>query len=157
MTDSEKKMRLDDAIVSPGASLSQAMAQLERVGIGALLLCDADGHLCGVLTDGDIRRAVLRGRRLDDSCGAIATVNPISAQAPVMPEDALRIMDARDIHHLPVVDAEGRLLDLVLRQDLTVDGDYIWNERRLVASIISPMPHFQRRWSNSTKPLRAFF
>jgi dTDP-glucose pyrophosphorylase/CBS domain-containing protein len=138
MTDSEKKMRLADAIVSPGASLSQAMAQLERMGIGALLLCDADGHLCGLLTDGDIRRAILLGRTLDDSCGAIATVNPISAEAPVTPEDALRVMDIHDIHHLPVVDKEGHLLDLVLRQDLTVNGDYVWNERRLMASIIAP-------------------
>ncbi len=138
MTDSEKKTRLTDAIVSPGTSISQAMAQLERNGIGALLLCDADNHLCGLLTDGDIRRAILQGGSLDDSCSGIATLNPVRAEAPVTPEDALRIMDAHDIHHLPAVDAEGRVLDLVLRQDLTVDGDYVWNERRLKAAIIAP-------------------
>ena len=138
MKNAGKEWRLADSIVAPGTSISQAMGQLEHVGIGALLLCDADRGLCGLLTDGDIRRAILKGRSLDDSCGAIATLNPVKVEAPVTPEDALRIMDAHDIHHLPVVDAAGRVQDLLLRQDLTIDGKYAWNERRLKAAIISP-------------------
>ena len=138
MKNSEKETRLADSIVAPGTSISQAMAQLERAGIGALLLCDADRRLCGLVTDGDIRRAVLQGRSLDDSCSVIATLNPVKVEAPVTPEDALRIMDAHDIHHLPAVDAAGRVQDLVLRQDLAVEGDHAWNERRLSAVIIAP-------------------
>ena len=138
MTDSEKKTRLADAIAPPEISISKAMAQLERNGIGALLLCDVDNHLRGFLTDGDIRRAILHGGSLNDSCSGIATLDPIKAQAPVTPEDAMRIMDAHDIHHLPAVDAEGHVQDLILRQDLVVEGDYAWNERRLKASIIAP-------------------
>ena len=138
MKNSEKETRLADSIVAPGTSISQAMAQLERAGIGALLLCDADRRLCGLVTDGDIRRAVLQGRSLDDSCSVIATLNPVKVEAPVTPEDALRIMDAHDIHHLPAVDAAGRVQDLVLRQDLAVEGDHAWNERRLRAVIIAP-------------------
>ena len=138
MKNSEKETRLADSIVAPGTSISQAMAQLERAGIGALLLCDADRRLCGLVTDGDIRRAVLQGRSLDDSCSVIATLNPVKVEAPVTPEDALRIMNAHDIHHLPAVDAAGRVQDLVLRQDLAVEGDHAWNERRLRAVIIAP-------------------
>jgi dTDP-glucose pyrophosphorylase/CBS domain-containing protein len=138
MKNSEKERRLADSIVSPGASISQAMAQLERGGIGALLLCDADTRLCGLLTDGDIRRAILQGRSLDDPCSAIATLNPVKVEVPVSPEDALRIMNAQDINHLPAVDAAGRVQDLILRQDLAVDGDHAWNERRLSAAIIAP-------------------
>ncbi len=138
MTNSEKETRLADSIVAPGTSISQAMAQLERAGIGALLLCDADRRLCGLVTDGDIRRAVLQGRSLDDSCSVIATLNPVKVEAPVTPEDALRIMTAHDIQHLPAVDAAGRVQDLVLLQDLAVEGDDAWNERRLRAVIIAP-------------------
>jgi dTDP-glucose pyrophosphorylase/CBS domain-containing protein len=138
MKNSEKETRLADSIVAPGTSISQAMAQLERAGIGALLLCDPDRRLCGLMTDGDIRRAILQGRSLDDSCSVIATLNPVKVEAPVTPEDALRIMDAHDIHHLPAVDAAGRVQDLVLRQDLAVEGDHAWNERRLRAVIIAP-------------------
>jgi dTDP-glucose pyrophosphorylase/CBS domain-containing protein len=138
MKNSEKETRLADSIVAPGTSISQAMAQLERAGIGALLLCDADRRLCGLVTDGDIRRAVLQGRSLDDSCSVIASLNPVKAEAPVTPEDALRIMNAHDIQHLPAVDAAGRVQELVLLQDLAVEGDHAWNERRLRAVIIAP-------------------
>jgi dTDP-glucose pyrophosphorylase/CBS domain-containing protein len=138
MKNSEKEARLAASIVAPGTSISRAMAQLERAGFGALLLCDPDRRLCGLLTDGDIRRAILKGRSLDDSCNAIATLNPVKVDAPVTPEDALRIMNAHDIHHLPAVDAAGRVQDFVLRQDLAVEGDHAWNERRLRAAIIAP-------------------
>jgi dTDP-glucose pyrophosphorylase/CBS domain-containing protein len=138
MKNFDKETRLADSIVAPGTSISQAMAQLERAGIGVLLLCDADRRLCGLVTDGDIRRAVLQGRSLHDSCSVIATLNPVKVEAPVTPEDALRIMNAHDIHHLPAVDTAGRVQDLVLRQDLAVEGDHAWNERRLRAVIIAP-------------------
>jgi dTDP-glucose pyrophosphorylase/CBS domain-containing protein len=138
MTNSEKETRLASSIVAPGTSISQAMAQLERAGIGALLLCDDDRHLCGLVTDGDIRRAVLQGRSLDDSCSVIATLNPVKVEAPVTSEDALRVMNAHDIHHLPAVDAAGHVQDLVLLQDLAVEGDHAWNERRLSAVVIAP-------------------
>jgi len=138
MKNSDKETRLADSIVVPGTSISQAIAQLERAGIGALLLCDAERRLCGLVTDGDIRRAVLQGRSLNDPCSVIATRNPVKVEAPVTPEDALRIMNAHDIHHLPAVDAAGRVQELILRQDLAVDSDQAWNERRLRAVIIAP-------------------
>lgn len=137
MKSSEKETRLARCIAAPGTPISQAMAQLERTGIGALLLCNADRRLCGLLTDGDIRRAILQGRSLDEPSSVIATVNPVKAEAPLTPEDALRIMNAHDIHHLPLVDAAGRVQDLLLRQDLGIEGEAAWNERRLEAVMVA--------------------
>jgi dTDP-glucose pyrophosphorylase/CBS domain-containing protein len=136
---SEKETRLANSIVAPDTSIAQALAQLERAGTGALLLCRGDRRLCGLLTDGDIRRAVLQGRSMDDPCSAIATLNPIKIQAPVATEDALRIMNKHDIHHLPAVDPNGRVQLFILRQDLTVKGvQHDADEWRLSAVIISP-------------------
>ena len=47
-------------IVAPDLPICEAMAQLDAAGTGALLLCEADGKLVGSMTDGDIRRAILR-------------------------------------------------------------------------------------------------
>ena len=138
MIDTESEQRLVDSIIAPTIAISQAMAQLERAGTGALLLCDGDRHLCGLLADGDIRRAVLQGRSLDDPCSAIATLDPIRMAAPVNAEEALRIMNEHDIHHLPAVDADGRVQIFVLRQDLTIEAEQVRTERRLKASIIAP-------------------
>ncbi len=135
--DTESEKRLVDTIIAPAVAISQAMAQLERAGTGALLLCDGDRHLCGLLTDGDIRRAVLQGRSLNDPCSTIATLDPFKVGAPVSPEEALRVMNEHDIHHLPSVDADGRIEIFILRQDLTVEAEQVRAERRLQASIVA--------------------
>jgi dTDP-glucose pyrophosphorylase/CBS domain-containing protein len=138
MKNVEREKRLKDSIIAPGASIAQAMAQLDRAGTGALLLCDTERRLCGLLTNGDIRRAVLKGRSLDDPCSGIASQNPVTVPSPVGAEAALRVMNQHDIHHLPALDAAGRVQELLLRQDLAVDADEFGIEQRLRASIVTP-------------------
>ena len=49
------------------------MARLEQAETGILLLCREDRRLVGVLTDGDVRRAILRNEPFDRPCGSIAS------------------------------------------------------------------------------------
>ena len=83
-----------------------------------LALCSSNRKLVGLLTDGDIRRAILKSRLLDDPCSSISTSEPITALQPIASAEALRLMNRHDINHLPVVDADGVLHDLILRRDL---------------------------------------
>ncbi len=105
-------------IVAPTASIGEAIARLDKAGTGALAVCSDDRKLVGFLTDGDIRRAILRCCSLDDACGSISNSEPITALHPIAPAEALRLMNRHDINHLPVVDADGVLHDLILRRDL---------------------------------------
>jgi dTDP-glucose pyrophosphorylase/CBS domain-containing protein len=108
-------------IVSPQLSVSEAIPLLDRAGMGALLLCQGDRKLIGILTDGDIRRAIMRGVSFEQPCMEIASREPVVAPANVSPSQALHLMDHnRDflVNHLPVVDKEGRVVDLLLRRDL---------------------------------------
>jgi CBS domain-containing protein len=75
--------RLPDVVISPEASVCEAMAKMDRAGTGALVLSTADGRLAGFLTDGDIRRAIMRKSPLDDSCHTIANLKPIVAAGSV--------------------------------------------------------------------------
>jgi dTDP-glucose pyrophosphorylase/CBS domain-containing protein len=139
MTNSNCETRLESVTISPAASIGEAIARLDKAGIGALALCSADRKLTGFLTDGDIRRAILKSRALDDSCGSISNRQPIAALQPVSPAEALGLMNRHDINHLPVVNTEGVLLDLILRRDL---GTKIELQRaaelRLDSAVISP-------------------
>lgn len=114
---------LASVIVSPDTPISEAMATLDAAGTGALLLCGPDRKLAGLLTDGDIRRAILRGDPLSGPCKSIATRNPHSAFSPVTQAAALKQMVALDINHLPVLDEEGRIEDFLLRRDLAPNAD----------------------------------
>ena len=52
--------RLESVIISPSVSIGDAIARLDKAGTGALVACSSNRKLVGLLTDGDIRRAILK-------------------------------------------------------------------------------------------------
>lgn len=100
-------------------TIREALDTLERTGKNILLVLDSKGKLRRTLTDGDLRRAALA--RTPDS----AFIATLPGQPPItLPERedvrrALALMDQHQIDQLPVVDAEGRPVDLVLRRELS--------------------------------------
>src|SRR5262245_34544881 len=117
--------RLSRTVISSEATVSQAIARLERAGTGALLLCDEGRKLRGLLTDGDVRRAILRGVNFDRPCSAIANLDPVVAHAGCAPSEALHLMDHAKqfvVNHLPIVDEAGRVIELLLRSDLVSEA-----------------------------------
>ena len=113
--------RLDSVTIRPSTSIAEAMAQLDKAGTGALILCSTGTKLQGLLTDGDIRRAMLRGIALDSSCDSIANVKPSTVQGPISATVALQLMNQRDIHQLPVVDSDDNVVELILRKDIVAE------------------------------------
>jgi CBS domain-containing protein len=58
--------RLRTSVVGPEAPITAALASMDAAGTGGLALCSEDGKLVGFLTDGDIRRAVLKGVAMNE-------------------------------------------------------------------------------------------
>jgi dTDP-glucose pyrophosphorylase/CBS domain-containing protein len=117
----EARTRMGTAVIAPSAPISEAVRRLEVAGTGALLVCDAAGALRGLLTDGDIRRAILSSVPFARPCGAIAAADPLVAPAEISAEAALRLMDTgREfvVNQLPLVDPDGTAVGLLLRSDL---------------------------------------
>ncbi len=117
-----KRWWLDRLIIQPETSIQTAIQQLDDVGTGALAVCREDRTLEALLTDGDIRRAVLRSISLDAPCGQIATRDPMTVDHPISDQDALKIMMDADINQLPVVDERNELRDFLLRRELAHDS-----------------------------------
>jgi dTDP-glucose pyrophosphorylase len=120
--DHERPEILEAVVAPPELSITDAISRLDMAGTGGLVLCHPDGQVAGLLTDGDIRRAVLRKVSLADPCGSIATRDPVVARAPIEPAEALQLMLQHDINHVPVVDEAGVLIDFLLRKNLVVDA-----------------------------------
>lgn len=123
----DPRQRAERATIAPEASITDAVACLERAETGILLLCNADGCLVGVLTDGDVRRAILRQESFQRACLTIASRRPVTGPPAPTVADALQLMDHGTdfpVDHLPLVDEQRHVVGLLLRRDLvTLDPD----------------------------------
>lgn len=95
----------------------EALGQLNELSGGVMTLfgVDEQGKLRGAVTDGDIRRGLLRGVGLEAAVSEVMNGRPVSLRRP-FDLDALRGARERGIRILPVIDAEGVLVDIL---DLT--------------------------------------
>jgi arabinose-5-phosphate isomerase len=105
--------------VSVAASMNDAVREMSAKGLGMTCVVDEGGRLVGVLTDGDLRRRMLRlpnpleGTVADSMIRTPATIAPSSLAG-----EALRIMEERKITSLPVLDGERRLVGVIQIHDL---------------------------------------
>ncbi len=103
---------VQDYLIGPQAAIFDAIACIDRSGLQIALVVDDEGRLMGTLTDGDIRRALLRNLPLTQPVADVMTRHP--RLAPVDSDDTklFRMMRALQIRHLPLVDEDGRVVGL---------------------------------------------
>jgi arabinose-5-phosphate isomerase len=99
------KTGADMPIVNAGATFSEAVAHLNDYGYGVIGLVDKEG-LVGILTDGDIRRAVMTKKNdvLNGSVMISASTKPITVESRVSLYDTLSVMESNKITSLFVKD-----------------------------------------------------
>ncbi|MBA3980360.1 MAG: D-arabinose 5-phosphate isomerase [Alcanivorax sp.] len=110
--------------VSEGTSLSDALLEISRKGLGMTAVCNASGQLSGVFTDGDLRR-VLDQPALDIRTCAIEEVmtrNPVVIETGHLAAEAVKIMEQRKINGLIVVDGTRRPVGALNMHDLLRAG-----------------------------------
>jgi dTDP-glucose pyrophosphorylase/CBS domain-containing protein len=102
------------AVIPQTASIREAMRAIDRdVSRIALLVNDA-GALVGTITDGDARRAILAGVNLDSPANVIMAARPIVAREGATDDEILALMLDHSIRQVPVVDEDGRVVDIKL-------------------------------------------
>jgi len=109
--------------VAPDATLSAALLEMTAKRLGMTAVCDADGRVRGVFTDGDLRRALDKGVDVRSvGIEAVMTREPRLARPEMLAGEALELMDSKRINGLLVVDAEGRLVGALGMHDLLRAG-----------------------------------
>ncbi len=114
-------MRSGEAVASvfPEASVTSAILEISRGGIGMTAVVAQDRRLIGVFTDGDLRRAFardldLRGLTVADIMGR----QPRSIGPDKLAVEAVEIMEQHKVNQLPVVDDSGALIGALNMHDL---------------------------------------
>jgi dTDP-glucose pyrophosphorylase len=99
-------------IIGPGKTIREAMQIIDSGALQIALLVDGNHRLIGVITDGDIRSALLRGFSLDQPADLIACRDFTYVTAQTGLEEIMRLMKARDLRHIPILNEAGRIIGL---------------------------------------------
>jgi arabinose-5-phosphate isomerase len=110
--------------VSETASLSEALLEMTKKGLGMTGIVDAEGKLAGIFTDGDLRRVLDHGEvNVHEVCIAeVMTRECKTAQAKQLAVEVLSLMEQHKINSLMVVDNEQRPVGALNMHDLLRAG-----------------------------------
>lgn len=110
--------RLVRSTVVSGTTIRGAMRALSSGAAGVALLVDRRRRLLGICTDGDLRRALLRGRGLDDPVDPHISRCPVTVGPQADRTAVLDLMRARSVQAVPITDRRGRLIGLHLLREI---------------------------------------
>jgi len=114
-------MSTDVRTIQPQESLRRAAQCMQELDVGALPVCDGEG-LLGMVTDRDITvRGIADGLHPDHACVSdIMSPQVETCTVDQDADDAKRLMGAKQLRRLPVLDRTGRLVGIVSLGDLAV-------------------------------------
>ena len=114
--------------IQPASSIREAIACIDRNEKGIALVVDEKWRLVGTISDGDVRRAWAEGRDLDTPVSKLLALKvksiyprPVTALVGTGPADLIRLMKEKVVRQIPLLDPEGRVVDLVTQEDLAPD------------------------------------
>jgi len=107
-----------NALINCDASLEQAIEVLDKAALRIALIVDEAGTLLGTLTDGDVRRALLRHLPLDTPVHQVMNTNPKTAGEDWTESRILVVMEQYEVLQLPIVDGDQKIVGLANLHDL---------------------------------------
>lgn len=109
-------------IIYPDRTILEAIQIIDKAGLKIALVIDENNYLLGTVTDGDIRRSILKGFSLDNPVRLTMNTRPRFIRVDDDREKALTIMKNTTLHHIPVLDYDGSLVGLEFIDDLVNQG-----------------------------------
>ena len=116
-----------DAIpkVMQNTTAVDAVSVLNQGHLGAVLIIDEKFAVLGIITDGDVRRAVAEEKKLKSvSVDALMTASPVTIEASMQAVDALSIMQKHEITILPIVGEKDELIGILHLHNLLGKGEF---------------------------------
>jgi dTDP-glucose pyrophosphorylase len=118
MIDQQGKRDWKILSLSPESTLRDAMVTIDQGHIGIALIVDDTDHLQGTVTDGDLRRAILRGVALDHSVSLVMNRNFVAGREEMSTANLLELMRIHSIKQVPLLDSNGRIVGIHNLSDL---------------------------------------
>jgi dTDP-glucose pyrophosphorylase len=119
-------IKLDDIIISSSTTIIKTIEILNKTHQRIVLVANKDRKLLGVVSDANVRRAVLNKTDFKQPVSEIMANNPITAHENTTNAEVRTIMERTQIYEIPIIDDDGYIVDLkvindILRTDPTTD------------------------------------
>lgn len=115
--------RWKKTLVPATSTIVEVIRNLEQSGLQISLVVSEDGSLLGTLTDGDIRRGLLRNLDLNSPVESLVYRSPLVAPRDLARETVLQIMQANKKNQMPIVDENRRVVGLHVWDELMVPAE----------------------------------
>lgn len=112
------RSNLSTFTIHPDTTIRDALKMIDENKKGFLVVIDDNSYVLGTLTDGDVRRAFLKGASVEDGIDDIYTRNPKHLGFSDGVSAAIEMFKNESIKFLPVVDEQGRLINIIIKNQL---------------------------------------
>ena len=155
--------KFEDYTISDGECIIDALMKIDKNKQGFVIVVDRDNAVLGVLTDGDVRRAIIRGHIKEDSISDIYTENPKLVRETDGFEVVTELFRNQAVKFLPIVDKNNCLVNIITKNQIhalllqNIHADLKYDFFSLDTSIVDH-EIFQRPWGYyKTTVLNDFF
>lgn len=116
--------------VSADASMAEAIREIDRLQLGATLVAAKGDTLAGIITDGDLRRAIAKNVPiLDLAVKDVMTRDPRTLRPESPAYAAMNLMEEHEITVLPITDPGGKIRGILHLHDILGKGEFKFNGR----------------------------
>lgn len=118
------RSRHDLPTVKMDATYAEVLLEIDRKRLGFTAVCDDHERLAGIITDGDIRRALVKAGKdaFNKDASALMSANPKTISSSSLAVEALRLMEKHEISDLLIVDDNSHPTGLIHLKDLLRAG-----------------------------------
>ncbi|GJL54503.1 MAG: alcohol dehydrogenase [Nitrospirales bacterium] len=103
--------------VKPETLIVDVMRVIDQEGLRIALVVDESQRLLGIVTDGDVRRGLLRSIRLDEPVKMVMNSSPVVSNMNNSKQQCLALMGIHNLSHIPLIDSEGCIVGLETQLD----------------------------------------
>ena len=108
---------LKRVLVSSDDTLLDSLSKMDQAAMQLLIVINDAGQIIGIITDGDIRRAILKGLDFDTRLDKIMHCSPFCMPEKSSLAKVKEMMKTHSIRHIPLIDSKRRVKDLVIWSD----------------------------------------
>lgn len=123
--------RVRESLVSPQTTIRDTIHAINSGFIGIALVVNEENVLLGTVTDGDVRRAIVRDVELEEPVSKIMCSNHVAFKRNVPRQDMIEIMRKKHLRHIPILDEKDRVVDIVALWEIIPVSEPVMGEREL--------------------------